>query len=96
MKQTFFCAVFLLLISNISLCAQQIDNFADDHFGSGNAYSNHNSEIYNPLAGSFLNDQGPLNYSGGQQGNQQWNNSFSTPNNPSSLGGEMYGPLEVP
>lgn len=23
-------------------------------------------------------------------------NSFATPNNPSSLGGEMYGPMEIP
>ena len=39
---------------------------------------------------------------GGSQGNINSldglgaTNSFSTPNNPSSLGGEMYGPMEVP
>ena len=98
MKHRFFFTILFLLASNLDLSAQQIDNFADDHFGSGNAYSNHNSEIYNPLSGNFLNDQSSSSYGGGtnQQGNPQWNNSFSSPNNPSSLGGEMYGPLEVP
>lgn len=98
MKLRFLYAIAILLTTAMGLCAQQTDNFAEDHFGSGNAYSTHNSEIYNPLSGNFLNDQGPPTYGGGsgQQGNPQWNNSFSTPNNPSSLGGEMYGPLEVP